>query len=288
MLDEGRKVLATAPVEVTTPEVTVSGPESALTGARFEVQWSGAVHPRDYVTIAPMGSDDEATGDYFRVGKASSNTLVAPADTGLYELRYVLQEGKDVLARAPIEITEPEVTVSGPERTLTGAPFEVQWSGTVHPRDYVTIVPMGADDDASGDYKRVGNATEITLTAPESPGLYELRYVLQQGKKVMARHNVEVLGKDAQLSSGAQLTVPETAAPGSEIEVSWQVDGDSADRRITVAGADQAIFTWITARKIDGPPPLTIKMPEEPGLYEVRFLDVSNQKVLSRAPIRVE
>ncbi|MRU16630.1 VWA domain-containing protein [Roseovarius sp. A21] len=288
MLKEGAKVMARAPIEVTEPEVTVSGPETAMTGASFDVTWTGAVHPRDYVTIVPMGTEDGQYASYFRVGDHQKDSLVAPAEPGLYELRYMLKEGAKVMARAPIEVTEPEVTVSGPDQVRAGDEVLAEWTGAVHPRDYVTIVPMGTPDQDSGDYKRVGDHAKAKLTAPEATGLYELRYVLNEGKRVMARHSLEVLSKDAQLSTGAQLQAPDSATAGATIEVSWSVDGESADQRITLAKGNQPIFTWIVAHKIDGPPPISLTLPEEPGQYELRFLDVAGQKVLSRAPIEVK
>ncbi len=55
-----------------------------------------------------------------------------------------------------------------------------------------------------------------------------------------------------------------------------------------IAAADQAIFTWIEAVKITGEPPVSLTLPDEPGSYELRFLDVSNQAVLARKVITVE
>jgi len=158
----------------------------------------------------------------------------------------------------------------------------------VDSRDYVALAPMGSADDDFSNYFTVRDETAREMTAPDAPGLYELRYILREGRKVLARKPVEVLAADAALNTGASLTAPESAAAGSRIEVGWSVDSESADQRITLASADQAIFTWIEAVKIDGAPPVTIPLPEAPGTYELRFLDVSNQKVLARKVITVE
>ena len=200
----------------------------------------------------------------------------------------MLAEGKRTLASAPIEITEPEVTLSGPDEIRAGDAIRVTWTGAVDGRDYITIVPMGTAESEHGDYFRVGGDSARDLDAPEAEGLYELRYVLSEGKRVLARHQIEVLAEDAPLESGASLTAPETAAPGATIEVGWQVESDSADQRITLARGDQAIFTWIAAVKITDGPPVRITLPEEAGLYELRFLDVANQDVLARKVITVE
>jgi len=105
---------------------------------------------------------------------------------------------------------------------------------------------------------------------------------------VLARHRFEVLAADAALNFGASLTAPDTAAPGSTIEVSWSVDTPGGDQRITLARGDQAIFTWITAIKTADGPPVMMPLPDAPGSYELRFLDVSKQEVLARKVIVVE
>jgi len=224
----------------------------------------------------------------FCIRRITDMGRLAPAETGLYEVRYVLDEGKRTMASQPIEVTEPEVTVDAPSKIRAGDTIRVQWTGAVHPRDYITIVPMGADEGASGDYFRVGDKSQQDIQAPETTGLYEVRYVLNEGKRVMVASVLEVLDADAPLEKGASLNAPETAAPGETIEVSWTVDNESADQRVTVARADQAIFTWISAVSLEGSTPLKIKLPDEPGDYELRLLDVSEQEVLARRMIWVE
>jgi len=125
------------------------------------------------------------------------------------------------------------------------------------------------------------------MDAPETPGIYEVRYVLAEGKKVLARAPVEVLPEDAALESGATLDAPDTAAPGTEVTVEWAVATPSADQRVTLAREPQAIFTWIAAQKAADGKPVRFTLPSEPGVYEFRFLDVTNREVLSRRVIRV-
>ena len=147
---------------------------------------------------------------------------------------------------------------------------------------------MGTPDGDYAEYFRVRDDTEKKIEAPDTTGLYELRYMLAEGGRVLARHPIEVLAADAALESGASLTAPDSAAAGATIEVGWSVESDSADQRITLARSDQAIFTWVSATKIDGAPPLQITLPDTPGRYELRFLDVANQAVLARKVIVVE
>ena len=77
----------------------------------------------------------------------------------------------------------------------------------LHPRDYVTIVPAGADDGAYGDYHRMEGDAEGELRAPAEPGLYEVRLQLDTGDRVLARTPVEVVDADVTVSAPAQVVV---------------------------------------------------------------------------------
>ncbi len=288
ILREGNKTLATAPIEVVAAEVTLTAPETVLAGAQFPVSWSMTISSRDYINIVPVGTEEGEFGNYLNVRSETSGNLQAPAETGMYEIRYLLREGNKTIARVMLEVTDPEVTVSAPSEVRAGDQLKVSWTGTVSRSDYINIVPMGTPDDEFGTYTQVRDFTERDFKAPEETGLYEVRYMLREGRRVLARQMVEVLAEDAALDTGASLTAPETAAPGATIEVGWTVESESADQRITLARSDQAIFTWISAQKITGAPPVQITLPSEPGEYELRFLDLPGQAVLSRKVIRVE
>lgn len=288
VLQEGSRTLARAPIEIVAPQVTLSAPETALAGSAVPVSWTGAVAPGDYVAIVPAGADEGEFGNYVTVRDTTEKDLRAPADPGLYEIRYILREGSVTLAARMIEIAEPEVTISGPDQVRAGDTLRVAWTGTVDQGDYVALAPMGSTDDDFSNYVTVRDKTERDLTAPDTTGFYELRYILREGQRVLARKSVEVLAGDAALNTGATLSAPASATAGSRIEVGWQSDSDSADRRITIAAPDQAVFTWIAAEKIAGAPPVAITVPTTPGSYELRLLDVSNKAVLARQMITVQ
>ncbi|MEO0916405.1 MAG: hypothetical protein AAFY31_05395, partial [Pseudomonadota bacterium] len=288
ILREGNKTLASAPIEVVLPEVTITAPDTVFAGAQFDATWTGTVTPQDYMNIVPAGTDEGTYGNYITVGDKGAGRLQAPAETGIYELRYVLREDAKTMATAMIEIVEPEVSISAAPQVRAGEKLRITWTGTVALHDYVALVPMGTEDNKLGTYQQVRDTGSRDFEAPAETGMYEVRYVLREGTRVMARQMVEVLPQDAALNTGAVISAPDAAAPGATIEVDWTVDSESADQRITVARGEQAIFTWISAEKITGPGPMSITLPDAPGVYEIRFLDVSKQDVLSRHVIKVE
>uniref|UniRef100_UPI00193A5D7B hypothetical protein n=1 Tax=Roseovarius dicentrarchi TaxID=2250573 RepID=UPI00193A5D7B len=288
VLNEGKRTLATAQVEVVAAEVGISGPATVTTGAAFELSWSGNVHARDYVTIVPMGADEGTHGDYIRVGDKTEGRLTAPAEVGLYELRYVLNEGKRTLASAPVEVVEAQITVTGPSVIRAGEPVQISWSDVVNPNDYITIVPAGAPEGSHDGYIRTHTTTEGKLTAPAEQGLFEIRYVLNVGGKTLATAGLEVVAPDAPLDDGAGLSVPETASPGATITVTWTGGTDSTDQRISVARKDQPDFGWVSAQKVGDGKTMDLVMPDAPGLYEIRFLDIAGRSLLGRSVIEVK
>ena len=271
-----------------TYDVALTAPATALAGSAFEVSWTGAISGNDYITVVPMGADEGTRENHFRVRDYDAKDLRAPSETGLYEVRYVLDEGRRTLASQQIEVTEPEVTLTAPAEIRAGSSISVTWTGTVSGSDYVTIVPMGTDEGARETHFRVRDNSEDSFAAPDQTGFYEIRYVLDEGRRTLASQPIEVLAADAALEQGASLDAPDSAAAGSTITVGWEVEAESADQRITIARADQAIFTWETAVRLEGQSPLEITLPDDPGGYELRLLDLVEQEVLARKPIQVE
>ena len=287
VLDEGNRTLASTPVEVVAAEQTVSAPATVTFGTEFTVSWGETVNPRDWVVIVPSGADEGTSQGYRRVENHDVISLRAPSVPGLYEVRYVLDEGNRTLASTRVEIVEAQQSVSGPEIVRVESDVTVTWGETVHPRDWVVIVPSGADEGTSQGYRRVENRDNITLTAPAETGLYEIRYVLDEGSKTLASSPLEVVAADAPLDDGAGLSAPASATPGETITVSWTISPDDADRRVALAKADAPDFTWISAHRVGGEQETEITLPDTPGQYEVRFLDISSQSVLGRAIIAV-
>ena len=285
-LDVGDRVLARTPVEVVDAEVTVSASAQVVVGSAFPVTWQGeGLHPRDYVTIVPAGSADGTYADYDRMQDRSEGELRAPAEPGLYEVRLQLDAGDRVLARTPVEVMDGNVSLDGPDRARAGAEITLSWTGAIHPRDYIAIVPGGTPDGEQSGYRRIQDEDQATFTAPAEPGAYEIRYHLDRGDRVMARRPLEVLAADAPIDEGAGLMVPGTARPGDIVTVSWTIEAGDADRRVALARADAPDFTWITVHHVGDETETVIKLPDEPGQYEVRFLDLQSQSVLGRAMI---
>ncbi|MGB3391367.1 MAG: VWA domain-containing protein [Pseudaminobacter sp.] len=288
VLNADKSTLASLSLEVVEAGVTLSGPDQVVAGANFDFTWSGSINGRDMITIVPAGADEGALDSYIRAENRTKSHLTAPGVPGLYELRYVLNADKSTLASLPLEIVEAEMGISGPATVRVGENVDITWPGEINPRDMVVIVPAGADANITAGYIRTDGRSEARMKAPDTAGLYEIRYILNKGGRVLASAPLEVVAADAPLDDGAGLDVPATARPGDVITVSWTGGSDSADQRISLAGADQLDFSWIATHKVGADKTLQLTMPEEAGTYEVRYLDISGRKVLGRAIVEVK
>src|SRR5699024_2951657 len=180
------------------------------------------------------------------------------------EVRYVLVKGRLRQGSTSLEVTAADVTIDAPDVVRAKHPVKMTWTQPVNGRDLVTIVPAGAEDDKIGDYLRVSDHTDGKLTAPDAPGLYEVRYMLNKGRATLASTSLEVVDEEAALDSGGiGLQVPETVSAGDTITATWSGSGDGDDQRVTLAQVGQSDFTWIEAHKVDDDKQQQFTLPDE-------------------------
>lgn len=124
-------------------------------------------------------------------------TLATPGVAGAYELRLTLEkDGKPViLLRQPLATTQATATLAAPDRVGRGQGLPVRGIGPNGEQDRVVLVAADAPVDAEGPRFFPAENVEATLEAPEQPGRYELRYVLNapvSGLVILARRPVIV------------------------------------------------------------------------------------------------
>lgn len=78
----------------------------------------------------------------------------------------------DVLYGPQLIATVRIIALELPKTAITGGEFDVDWSDVVADRDFITIVPVGAEEGTYQSYVYAGEAAR-TLTAPVEPGDYE-------------------------------------------------------------------------------------------------------------------
>jgi len=173
-IHQDRSVLATAPITVSAVKAELTAPDRSAVGARVQVDWTGPDYGNDYIAVSIPGDDGYETFTYTREG--SPLEIVMPPEPGSYELRYVMNQDRKVLAVRAIEVEDIAVTIVAPDTGPAGGTLIVGHDGPDHDRDYIAVGIPGSDGYETYRYTRDGNPLEVTL--PDAPGTYELRYFL--------------------------------------------------------------------------------------------------------------
>jgi Ca-activated chloride channel family protein len=171
-----RNFKAARPLVVTAFVGSVSGPATVAAGTVFSANWTGPNAPGDFITIVAVGATDWTDESWFYTGYGSPGNLTAPLTDGAHELWYIAAD-RTVMARAPITVTPLASSVTAPASANKGALISVSWTGPNAPGDYITIVAAGAAEGSYLSYAYTGAGNPVTITAPDTAGAYEIRYV---------------------------------------------------------------------------------------------------------------
>jgi Ca-activated chloride channel family protein len=274
------KVLARAQLPVEDATANLTAPAEIGAGSPIEVSWTGPNNPDDYISVAEQGTDDDDYINFTYTRKGSTLTVRAPDTPGAYELRYAMGQSDRVIARNDLKVTSVSASFDVPDTLMVNTPVEINWSGPDNPDDYVSIAEKGTPDGdyVNFTYTRKGNP--LTLQTPERPGRYELRYVMGQNDRVVARKPTTVLPLQARLRA------PESVSAGTGIEVSW-IGPNGPDDFIAVATPDAAPTDYESRALSRAGSPASVFAPSSPGDYVLRYVWAEKDSVLTERPLTV-
>ncbi|CAM2063717.1 VWA domain-containing protein [Sulfidibacter corallicola] len=267
--------------EVTAVTATVKVPATVPAGSRFDVNWTGPGNQRDFITIVAADAPERKYGKYVRTKKGNPLELPAPDEPGDYEVRYLTGQKYFTLASAPVKVTPVSATVTAPSSVAAGKTFEISWTGPDNPRDFVTIVEAGAKERTYGSYVYTRKGSTFTMTAPEVAGDYEVRYLTGGRYYTLATTPLTVTAVSAELKAAP------SAKAGGWLSVDWTGPNNPRDFvTIVEAGAKARKYgTWVYTRRGN---PLRVRVPEEAGDYEIRYLTAKKYMTLASIPLKVE
>ena len=193
---------ARPPVPETRATVSLlASPGYASPGEKITVTCShlgGAMAPQDWIGLYPVGAPVTRYTDFRMVQVTSEYVFIAPKSPGTYEFRYVLADNKTVIASSnPVVVlgnppVKPMVDLqSGMTYVKAGGEIPADWSlltGARSTRDWIGLYAAGAKNEDFVSWKYVTDADRgrLTLQAPDKPGTYEIRYLLDNGYESVA------------------------------------------------------------------------------------------------------
>lgn len=278
---QGGKTLARALLKVTPAEATLLTPEEAMAGSMVKVTWTGPGASGDWITVVSPDASSKAYDRYVYARKGNNPlSLEMPAKPGQYEIRYVASAVDRILTRVPIKVTEAKATVATVEEAVAGAELEVDWTGPAGGSDMIALVP--ASHTGKGGYQklwRTNKGTPAKLLSPETPGAFEVRYV-SRGGETLARQAVKLTEAKASIEASKTISVSQA------LTVKWTGPNNPGDRVCLKpkSAPDRDIGGSLSAQSGS---PQTIRAPNKPGDYELRYITGQQRAVLAREPVTV-
>ncbi|MAK60252.1 MAG: hypothetical protein CMK09_04680 [Ponticaulis sp.] len=176
-------VLVSEALTVGAPLASLEAPDQVELSGQFNIVWQGPAGEGDYVGIFETGAaPTEYVGELWNTVAEGWNELsfTAPAELGVYELRYIKANDDSVLATTTFEVISPPGQLEAPSSAAARGSVEVYWTGEhFKGPDVITILPADAPDTLEGPEANsiLFLGTPVTLPMPETRGAYEVRYL---------------------------------------------------------------------------------------------------------------
>jgi hypothetical protein len=216
------------------------------------------------------------------VADATGGLLLTP-QTG-QELADALKQVAQVAVETPPEMAPPPVAEAffdiGPKAEV-GHTYAITYKGTARNADYAGFTLRGEGRPPAGPSFAVigGGATAnnpFTRRAPSDPGEYDL-ILYVEGQGVVARQPVEVVAA----SNGFDAIG--SVEPGKRFEFTWRGPNQLGERIVIArpgAAPEDYQGDWGYPMSNARRNAMGLKAPEDPELYELRYLSANGKEIL--------
>ncbi len=161
-----------------------------------------------------------------------------------------------------------------------GYRFAAGWTGNIRGKGWIAIARSNSRLDDYLSLRSAATKGELKFRAPSQPGRYELRFLSQDRRVVLARQSFEVE------VAPVRLVALEFVDPSDDLNVWWAGPGDRSDS-LTVARVGTGDSRYLSKQSVGTGNPLKIKAPTQPGTYEMRYVNGTDNRVLFRRKIVV-
>ena len=280
------------------PAASLQAADTVQQAARFTITWDGPGDRYDAIQIVYVDKQHslekvirskQVRQDDF---EKRAVTLTAPADLGRFELRYYGSKSRRILATRSVEVIAAEVSLQAPVTVEIGKIIAVEWQG---PGGRYDTVEIFSAESVDGQGKVIRNKhlrnddfenRRVMLTAPADPGEYLLRYWNGENRKVLATRPIEVIGATVWLKA------PESIDVGKKIKVEWQGPGGKYDTIVLFdPEANSGEGSEVRNKRLRNDDydnrKASLTAPAKPGIYELRYWNGENRKVLATTSIEV-
>ncbi|MFA5567840.1 MAG: VWA domain-containing protein [Trueperaceae bacterium] len=279
--DNSWPVAGRTTIDLQAVTASLDAPDEATAGSTIEVAWTGPDNKDDYITVVEAGAPEGTWMQYAYTSEGNPVSLRLPEEAGDFELRYQDGYQDTTLASRPLTLTPQTASFVGPATAMAASQVEIEvTSSTGNSDDYLTIVPPTAEEGAYLGFTYVSEPGVYSVTAPDAPGEYEIRYQTGGEDKTLVRQKITLTEAHATLSA------PDVVAPDEFFDVTWTGPNGEGDF-ITIVPVGTPEGDWGYSLNTSSGSTLELEAPAEPGEYEVRYVTGMNTLTLASRPITV-
>lgn len=271
------KVLARAPIQLNEFTITLKAPAEAIAGSAVSIAWTGPDYERDFITIVPKSTEDGTYEKWNYTRKGNPLEVIATHTPGEAEIRYMNEQGNVVLARQPIKIIAGAISMKAPAEAVAGTSVSIEWTGPDNKGDFVTIVPKAEADGVYQKWNYTSKGTPLEVIATRTPGQAEIRYMNEDGNKVLARTPITITEPVITLKAAARGVAAE------KISIEWTGPNAPGDFITIVPKSAEDGQYEAYAYTRDGSPANVGACAAGPA--EIRYMNEDGNVVLARIPI---
>jgi Ca-activated chloride channel family protein len=187
-----------------------------------------------------------------------------------------VKNGRITVAARPITITKINPALSFVETAKAGESIAVTWEGPDYERDFISVGEVGQDSYISYTYSTEGSP--LLLQMPAEHGNYEVRYQLRQDSVIILREPVAITPLKVQLVANPIATI------GEDSIVGWDGPDYQNDYIAIAKVGDDGYETY---SKTENDNPLSIRVLDEPGEHELRYVLRQDRLVIYSQPLTI-
>lgn len=281
-----KQVYAETPLKIIDSEVSLELSETAIKGSLLTVGLKGSEGLDGYLYLYAKGKDKYLTYDLVsedKQGGYQPAELRLPTTPGDYTVKW-LTSLNEVLAEAPLQIVDTQISLEMPASATKGSLLKVNLNAPDGLNGYVYLYAKGKDKYinyalVSEDKIKGYEPAEIRL--PTRLGDYEVKW-LSSREELLAAADLTIT--DAEVS----LSAPEQVEPETPIEITLNgPDGLDGHVYLFAEGKDKYIsYGVVHANEIKGYDPAQLTMPKTTGKYRLKWL-TSREDLLAETSIEV-
>ncbi|MEO8062063.1 MAG: VWA domain-containing protein [Pseudomonadota bacterium] len=171
--------------------------------------------------------------------------------------------------------------IDAPPTAQAGSVLTLTVSGSGDPRDFVSVVARGTAEGRYGSYEYIAKPGQYKLELPSEAGDFEIRvYAAASPYATLLRRPIKLTLPTATVKA------PASVAAGGQIEIAWSGPDNPRDY-IAIGDAADGGRPYITYEYTRNGSPVRLRLPEQPGTYEVRYFLGIGDKIIARQTVSV-